>query len=81
MSSAAKAEQSAGYSSKVIPGRNVTIFDPHAAKPAPAPVPPKAPPPAAASEPRVRLIKDGDVVTAIEILCSCGEVIHLNCEY
>jgi hypothetical protein len=31
--------------------------------------------------PRITLIKDGDVVRAIEIVCTCGEVIRLDCAY
>lgn len=30
---------------------------------------------------RVTLIKDAGIVRAIEIVCACGEVIRLDCEY
>jgi hypothetical protein len=80
---AAKAEHGSFHSGNVIAGRNVTIFDPHAPKPAAATnVPAKDPSPAPAKpDARVRLIKEGDIVTAIEIRCACGELIHLDCEY
>lgn len=35
----------------------------------------------AAAEPRVHLIRDGDTVRAIEVVCTCGERIVLNCVY
>jgi hypothetical protein len=77
---AVKAEQGVYSSGHVISGRNVTIFDPHAVKPAVAHVHANDAPPAK-SDQRVRLIRNGDVVTAIEIRCKCGEVIYLECEY
>ena len=33
------------------------------------------------AEPRVNLIRDGNAVLAIEIVCSCGERIVLTCVY
>ena len=32
-------------------------------------------------EPDVRLIKDGDIIRAIEVTCGCGKQIRLVCEY
>jgi hypothetical protein len=32
-------------------------------------------------EPKVTLIKEGDTVKAIEIHCTCGAVVRLDCEY
>ena len=32
-------------------------------------------------KPQITLIKEGDVVRAIEVICACGEVIRLDCEY
>ena len=32
-------------------------------------------------EPRITLIKQGDIVHAIEIVCTCGELIRFECEY
>ena len=34
-----------------------------------------------AEQPHVNLIREGDVVRAIEIVCTCGERIVLNCVY
>lgn len=34
-----------------------------------------------ASSPRVELIRDGDVVRAIEVVCSCGERTTIRCDY
>ena len=33
------------------------------------------------AEPHVTLIRDGDVVKAVEIVCSCGQRLRLNCVY
>jgi len=30
---------------------------------------------------RVSLIRDRDVITAVEVICSCGERIVLECDY
>ncbi len=35
----------------------------------------------AADEPRVNLIRDGDVIRAIEVVCTCGKRVVLNCVY
>jgi len=32
-------------------------------------------------EPRIELIRDGDIIRAIEVICSCGERIRLRCDY
>jgi hypothetical protein len=64
-----------GTSGRIIKAGNIAVLDPHAKKAAPAHVP------TAKEESRIRLIKDGDVVKTIEIHCSCGEVIRLDCEY
>lgn len=32
-------------------------------------------------EPRITIIKEGDTVRAIEVVCLCGEVIRLDCVY
>lgn len=29
----------------------------------------------------VNLIREGDIIREIEVTCSCGEVLHLICEY
>ena len=33
------------------------------------------------TEPRIELIYDGDVVRALEVICSCGERIRIRCDY
>lgn len=37
--------------------------------------------PAVAPGPQVHLLRDGETVRAIEIVCTCGERIVLNCIY
>ena len=32
-------------------------------------------------EPRISVIKEADTVRVIEVVCTCGEVIRLECEY
>lgn len=38
-------------------------------------------PTSAAHEPAVRIVRDGDVIQALEVTCSCGERIRIRCEY
>jgi hypothetical protein len=40
-----------------------------------------APGPSAGTGPKVDLIRDGAVIKAIEISCTCGQRIRLNCVY
>ncbi len=35
----------------------------------------------ARGEPEVRLVKNGDTIQAIDILCTCGQRIRLKCLY
>jgi hypothetical protein len=37
--------------------------------------------PAEAAPATVRLIRDGDTVTSVEVCCACGRVIILDCKY
>jgi len=32
-------------------------------------------------EPRIELIREGDVIQAIDVICSCGQRIRLKCNY
>jgi hypothetical protein len=32
-------------------------------------------------EPRIEIIRSGDVIQAIEVICGCGEQIRLQCHY
>ena len=34
-----------------------------------------------AAEPRVELVRDGDVIRAIDVTCGCGRRIRLRCVY
>jgi len=63
--------------SNVIPAGHVQIVHPHIAKSVACQFAPAA----ASTKPQITLLKDGDVVRAIEIVCACGEVIRLDCEY
>lgn len=35
----------------------------------------------ASDEPRIELIREGDLIRAIEVTCSCGKRIRIVCEY
>lgn len=50
------------------------------ASPAPAPTPATARC-ATPGQPQVSLLRDGEVITGIQIHCACGEVITLDCLY
>ena len=43
--------------------------------------PPKSIEPAKPTEPVVKLNRDGDVIRSIEVTCTCGERIVINCVY
>jgi hypothetical protein len=32
-------------------------------------------------EPKIQLVRDGGVIRAIEVICSCGELIRIRCDY
>jgi hypothetical protein len=32
-------------------------------------------------EPKIQLVREGGVIRAIEVICSCGELIRIRCEY
>ena len=34
-----------------------------------------------AVEPRIELVRDGDVIQAIDVTCTCGKKIRLRCIY
>ncbi len=36
---------------------------------------------AAPASPQVRIVQDGDVIQAIDVVCSCGQQIRLRCLY
>ena len=37
--------------------------------------------PAASGQPKVELVREGDVVKAIDVTCSCGETMRIWCSY
>jgi hypothetical protein len=39
------------------------------------------PPRAATAEPQVQVVRDGDLVRAIEVTCPCGACVRIVCEY
>jgi hypothetical protein len=70
-------------SGKIIPAQFVRIHDSHKVSPAssqPASGPASRPQ-ARTKEPKITLLKEGDTVKTIEIVCTCGAVIRLDCEY
>ncbi|MCS6864653.1 MAG: hypothetical protein RMJ56_17635 [Gemmataceae bacterium] len=42
---------------------------------------PPRPATAAEREPQLKVIRDGDVVRAIQITCTCGQQMIIQCEY
>jgi hypothetical protein len=32
-------------------------------------------------EPQVTVVREGDVIRTIEVVCTCGERIHIRCDY
>ena len=57
----------------VVPSQLVRL----AAETAHIPIPGTTPP----AEPRVELIRAGDVIQAIDVTCACGRKIRLRCTY
>ena len=49
-----------------------------AAAPASSPAPARCTP---SGKPQVSLLRDGEVITGIQVHCACGEVITLDCLY
>lgn len=63
----------------VIPAHQVQVVTPP--PPTPAAPPTVAPSVSCANAPKISVIKDGDTVRTIEVVCRCGEVIRLECQY
>jgi hypothetical protein len=57
----------------VVPGARVTIAE-HAIR-----IGESAP--EGHGEPKINLVREGGVVRAIEVTCSCGQVIRIRCDY
>lgn len=68
-------------SDKVIPAQYIRMRDSQATKPSIAPPSPAPKAHDKNHEPKITLHKDGDIIKAIEIVCGCGAVIKLDCEY
>lgn len=61
----------------VVPGPCVEITGHSVAVPSGGGAPLRKP----TGQPTVQLIRDGDVVRAVEIVCGCGQKIRLKCVY
>ncbi len=64
----------------IIPGQLVHVTGEAVRVAIPTAAPAAAAPPAA-GEPHIELIREGDVVQAIEVTCTCGRKIRLRCLY
>jgi hypothetical protein len=58
----------------VVPGRKVLVSDESARVVIPRPEAP-------ACAPQIELVRDGDVIQAIDVTCTCGQKIRLRCVY
>ncbi len=38
-------------------------------------------PKATACKPRIELVREGDVIQAIDVTCACGQKVRLHCQY
>ncbi len=67
----------------IIPGRHVHVTGEmvHVIVPQDTAEEPLAESPAPADEPQVALVREGDVIQAIEVTCTCGHKIRLRCVY
>ena len=73
MKSAAHTEDDEG-SRGVIPGRLVRV----SGEPARVGAPSSGAP---AGQPQIEMIKDGEILRAIDVVCTCGKRIRLRCVY
>jgi hypothetical protein len=58
----------------LVPGRKVLVSEESARVGVPRPGAP-------ACAPQIELVRDGDVVQAIDVTCTCGQRIRLRCVY
>jgi hypothetical protein len=61
------------FTRAVVPGHNVRVTAESARV--------MVPRPDGYCEPQVALVRDGDVIQAIDVTCSCGQRIRLRCAY
>jgi hypothetical protein len=71
--------ETSSSSGKIIPAQFVRMHEAKAKTAAPRLVPQDCA--VKLNEPKIVLHKDGETVRAIEIVCTCGAVIRLDCEY
>jgi hypothetical protein len=62
----------------VVPGRKVLLEEGGGAVMI---VPPRPQPVAPACAPQIELVRDGEVIQAIDVTCTCGQKIRLRCVY
>ena len=62
----------------VVPGRKVLVEEGAAAVMI---VPPRPQAAAPACAPQIELVRDGEVIQAIDVTCTCGQKIRLRCVY
>jgi hypothetical protein len=60
----------------LVPGRHVRLSGEYAKVCIPG-----QPGQPAKAEPRVEVIRDGDVIQAIEVTCGCGQRVRIRCLY
>ena len=67
-------EGQTGSTGLVVPADRVRVSD--------EAVPIGAPSPGGSrGEPKIQLVREGGVIRAIEVVCSCGELIRIRCDY
>lgn len=57
----------------IIPGQRVVFSGEHASVPIPAQT--------NSREPKIELVRENDVIRAIDVTCACGQRIRLVCDY
>jgi hypothetical protein len=62
----------------VVPGRKVLVEEGSASVMI---VPPRSSSTPHACTPQIQLIRDGNVIQAIDVTCTCGQKIRLRCQY
>ena len=65
------------YVNRVVSGRKVLVQEGAAA----VMIVPPRPQPAAACAPQIEVVRDGEVIQAIDVTCTCGQKIRLRCAY
>lgn len=61
----------------VVPGRKVLVEEGASA----VVIVPSRSPTAPACAPQIELVRDGEVIQAIDVTCTCGQKIRLRCAY